>query len=181
MDQLTYDHAANRRRKRRRALVAILLSASLATFGAGAMSLAVFTDTQDVDGDWSTGNDHRSASTPASRSPPTTSSRATTATKTITVSNDGTGDLRYSLSTNATDDGSHLADQIDLTVREGACPSAGAVVYSGKLADAAWGDIAQGVQDDERDVARGPRTRSCASPGRSRSRRTTRTRTAPRR
>ena len=43
MDQTTYDRAANRRRKRRRALVAILLSASLATFGAGAMSLAVFT------------------------------------------------------------------------------------------------------------------------------------------
>jgi len=154
MDQTTYDRAANRRRKRRRALVAILLSASLATFGAGAMTLAVFSDQESVDGAWSTGTivlgvDAGTSFTADDILP------GDAGTKTITVENNGTGDLRYSLSTDATDDGSHLADQIDLTVRVGACPSAGTVVFTGKLADAEWGDPAQGVQADERDVDAG--------------------------
>ncbi len=46
MDQTTLDQAAARRTKRRRALLAVLLSASLATLGAGALSLAQFTDTE---------------------------------------------------------------------------------------------------------------------------------------
>jgi hypothetical protein len=154
MDQLTYDHAANRRRRRRRALVTILLAASLATFGAGAMSLARFTDQEAVDGTWSTGTiilgvDAGVSFTAVDILP------GDTGTKTITVENNGTGDLRYALSTSATDDGSALADQIALTVREGACPSAGTVVYTGPLGDAEWGDPAQGEQGGERDLAAG--------------------------
>jgi hypothetical protein len=154
MDQTAYDHAASRRRKRRRALVAILLSASLATFGAGAMSLAVFTDTADVDGDWSTGTivlgvDAGTSFTADDILPGDTGS------KHIVVENNGTGDLRYALSTDATDDGSGLADQIDLDVETGDCSAAGTSVFSGTLADAGWGDPAQGVQSDEREVASG--------------------------
>ena len=154
MDQHDYDRSASRRRKRRRALVAILLAASVATLGAGAMSLAVFTDTTATDGTWSTGTiilgvDAGATFTASGILP------GDSGTKTINVSNDGTGDLRYSLSTNASNDGSSLADQLALTVREGACPSVGAVVYNGALADAAWGDPAQGVQADERELAAG--------------------------
>jgi hypothetical protein len=154
MDQLTYDHAASRRRKRRRAMVAILLSATLATFGAGAMSLAVFTDTQNVNGDWSTGTiildvDAGVTFTADDILP------GDKGTKTITVENNGTGDFRYSVSASATNDGSNLAAQIALTVREGACPSTGTVVDSGSLQSVSWGDPAQGVQSDERDVTAG--------------------------
>ena len=155
MDQLTYDRAANRRRKRRRAMVAILLSASLATFGAGAMSLAVFTDTKDVNGEWSTGNitlgvDAGVSFTADDILP------GDDGEKTITVSNTGTGDLRYSVSADATDDGSGLAGQIDLVVRPGACPSATAAIFTGTLGDAVlWGDPDQGDQADERDILAG--------------------------
>ena len=44
-----------RRTLRRRGLMAVLLGSSLAMLGAGAMSLAVFTDTDAADGAWSTG------------------------------------------------------------------------------------------------------------------------------
>jgi len=49
------DKIQARRGKRRRALLAILLSSSLATLGAGALSLAVFTDSAATDGSWTTG------------------------------------------------------------------------------------------------------------------------------
>ena len=154
MDQHDYDRSATRRRKRRRALVAILLASSVATLGAGAMSLAVFTDSKATDGTWSTGTivlgvDAGATFTASAILP------GDTGTKTMNVSNDGTGDLRYSLSTNATNDGSALADQLALTVREGACPSAGTIVYSGALSGAKWGNPAQGVQSDERELAAG--------------------------
>ncbi len=119
------------------------------------MSLAVFTDTQDVDGDWSTGNitlgvDAGVSFTADDILP------GDDGEQTITVSNDGTGDLRYSVSASATDDGSGLADQISLVVREGACPSAGAEVFNGSLGDAVlWGDAAQGDDAGDRDIDAG--------------------------
>jgi hypothetical protein len=154
MDQLAYDRTSARRRKRRRALVAILLSASVATLGAGAMSLAVFTDTEAVDGDWSTGTiilgvDAGVSFTADDILP------GDDGTKHIVVENNGTGDLRYSLSTSATDDGSALADQINLVIETGDCTAAGTELYNGALSGAEWGDPAPGVQDDERDIDAG--------------------------
>ena len=56
MDTYLLDERVQARRgKRRRALLAILLSSSLATLGAGALSLAVFTDSAATDGTWTTG------------------------------------------------------------------------------------------------------------------------------
>jgi hypothetical protein len=154
MDQLALDHAAARRRKRRRALVAILISASLATFGAGAMSLAVFTDSEATDGQWSTGTivlgvDAGASFTADDILP------GDTGDKHIVVENNGTGDLRYAVTTSATDDGSALADAITLTIETGDCTAAGTQLYSGPLADAELGDPAQGFQGGERDVAAG--------------------------
>ena len=55
MDQSATDPSARRRTKRRRALFAILLGASFATLGAGAMSLAIFTDSDASNGSWTSG------------------------------------------------------------------------------------------------------------------------------
>jgi hypothetical protein len=154
MDQHALDHAASRRRKRRRALVAILLSASLATFGAGAMSLAVFTDTETADGQWSTGTivlgvDAGASFTAADILPGDTGS------KHIVVENNGTGDLRYAVTTSATDDGSALAEAITLTIETGDCSAPGTELYTGPLGDAEFGDPAQGAQGGEREIDAG--------------------------
>src|SRR5262245_33865002 len=86
------DQAATRRTKRRRALLAILLSSSLATLGAGAMSLAVFTDSDATGGSWSAGT----IVLGVGPSPVFTASNifpGDSGSQTVTVSNSGTGQL----------------------------------------------------------------------------------------
>lgn len=144
MDQLAYDRTAGRRRKRRGALVAILLGASLATMGAGAMSLAVFTDSQAADGSWTTGTIILGV-TPSTTFDVSGILPGDDGTQTVTVANNGTGELRYALTTSATDpDGKGLAAQMDLVITDAACGSAGTELYNGSLAGAKIGDPAQG-------------------------------------
>ena len=100
MDQLDLDKTLQRRRKRRRALVAILLGASLATLGAGAMSLAVFSDSQASSGAWTTGTIVLGV-TPSTAFSATNILPGDTGSQTIAVSNSGTGALRYAISTSA--------------------------------------------------------------------------------
>jgi hypothetical protein len=69
---------------------------------------------------------------------------------TLTVTNSGTGQLRYAMTTVAVDpDG--LADQLELTVTEGACPGSGATLYGAAALDAAaFGDPTQGADAGDR-------------------------------
>jgi hypothetical protein len=157
------DRAAARRSKRRRALIVMLLSSSLAMLGAGAMSLAVFTDSQAASGSWSAGTVVLGVS-------PSTAFTASgimpgdQGSQTVTVDNTGTGDLRYAMTSSATnDDAKGLAAQLDLTVQAGTCAAPGATLYSGSLDGASFGDPAQGGDAGDRDVAAGASDDLCFS------------------
>ena len=147
------DKVANRRKKRRRALLAILLSSSLATLGAGAMSLAVFTDSKASSGTWTSGTVILGVA-PATSFTASGIMPGDSGSQTITVSNTGTGALRYAVSTSATNaDTKGLAGQMTMTVKAGACPGSGANLYSGALGSTALGSSAQGAQAGDRPLA----------------------------
>jgi hypothetical protein len=155
------DKIMNRRAKRRRALLAILLASSLATLGAGAMSLAVFTDADATDGAWTTGTISLVAG-PATTFGSGNLMPGDTGTQTVTVLNDGTGELRYAMESTETDpDG--LLDQMDLDILAGSCAAPGATLYSGPFADAFLGSDAQGNDPGDRTVAAGDTDSLCFS------------------
>lgn len=155
MDQLEHDLAGERRRTRRRGLVALFLGLSLTTLGAGATTLAVFTDSDASQGSWSTG-------TIDIESNPTVVWNGVTImpgyvdTEAITVQNAGTAELRYALTTAAT---SGLGDAMTVEVREEGTDCAtfdGAVVAAaGPLDGAAFGDVTQGADAGDRVLASG--------------------------
>jgi hypothetical protein len=162
MDTYVLDaHVMNRRTKRRRALAAILLASSLATLGAGAMSLAVFTDTDATDGAWSTGTIDLNVG-PTTTFGTSAMMPGDTGEQTITVNNDGTGDLRYAL-TSAETDASGLLGQMTLTINAGACPAAGAELYAGSFAGAVLGNTQPGDQGADRVVDAGESDELCFS------------------
>jgi len=145
--------SAARRTKRRRALLAVLLSASIATLGAGAMSLAQFTDSKASTGSWSTGTIVLGVS-PSTVFTASGIFPGASGSQDVTVSNTGTGAMRYSLTTSATNaDTKNLKSVVLLTVSPGTCASPGASLYSGAVASAAFGDPTQGVQGGERVLA----------------------------
>jgi hypothetical protein len=161
MDSHAQDRTVQQRRKRRRALIAILFAASLATLGAGAMSLAVFSDSQASQGAWTTGTIVLGVS-------PSTAFNASnimpgdSGSQTIAVSNSGTGALRYAISTSATNtDGKGLAAQMTLTVSPGTCAAPGSSIYTGALGSAAVGSSAQGAQAGDRTLAAGANENLC--------------------
>ena len=161
MNQHDLDRTVQGRRKRRRALVAILLGASLASLGAGAMSLAVFSDSQASSGAWTTGTIVLGV-TPSTAFSATSILPGDTGSQTIAVSNSGTGALRYAISTSATNtDGKGLAAQMTLTVSPGTCASPGSSVYSGALGSAAVGSATQGSQAGDRTLASGANENLC--------------------
>ncbi len=147
------EHRAEPRRRRLLGLAVIGLAAT--SLGAGAMSLALFTDTAAV-----TGNAFTAGTIDISTTP--TSALLTldpimpgdTVNGSLVVSNAGTADLRYAMTSSSTDaDNLHLAAQMTLEVRTlGASCAAfdGTVVYSGTLASAAFGDVTAGAQSGDR-------------------------------
>jgi hypothetical protein len=149
MDHHVFDaHAHASRRKRRRALIALLMSASLVTLGAGAMSLAVFTDSEASSGAWSTGTidlvlDDSTVFNASDVFPGDSGSQ------TLNVANNGSGELRYDMSVSVIDDADGLAGEFDLGITEGACPGVGSV-YSGSLLGATLTDrvLAAGADED---------------------------------
>jgi hypothetical protein len=162
MDQTSFDASASRR-KRRRALIAILLSASLATLGTGAMTLAQFTDSETTTGSWSTGTIILGVS-PATTFNATQILPGDSGSQTVTVSNNGTGELRYALSAEVGADPDGLADELDLTVKSGACPGSGTPLYDGAMSGvggAIFGDPAQGDDPGDRVVASGADDELC--------------------
>jgi len=161
MDTLAAIDQAGRRSKHRRALLAILLGSSIATLGAGTLSLATFTDSKASSGTWTAGTVILGVS-PATAFTASGIMPGDSGSQTITVSNTGTGALRYALSTSATNtDTKGLAAQLALTVKAGSCPGAGANLYSGALGSAALGSNASGAQPGDRAVAAGASDQLC--------------------
>ena len=153
MDQIALAKTAQRRIRRQQALLAILVSSALATLGAGAMSLAVHTDSDTSSGSWTSGTVILGVS-PATAFTVPDILPGDTGNQTITVANTGTGAARYALSTSATNaDGKGLAAQMTLTIQAGTCVSPGATLFSGALGSAALGSNASGAQAGDRNVA----------------------------
>ena len=145
-----FDTTAARRRNRRRALAALLMASAIATVGAGAMSLAVFTDTQAASGSWTAGTIKLGTISPSTVFTATNILPGDGGSQTVTVSNTGTGQLRYAMSSVSTNaDTKGLAAQMTLVVKVGACPSAGATLYSGPLSGAFFGSPAQGADTND--------------------------------
>lgn len=101
------------RRRRRRRVLALLLGLSVVSLGAGAMTLAIFTDSDASTGTFASGTiDITSSPTIAftlgSMMP------GDDATRAMTIANAGTGDLRYAMSATASN---VLGSTLTLTVK----------------------------------------------------------------
>ena len=158
MDTMAPSHEHPRRRGRLTALLALaLVSGSL---GAGALSLAIFTDSQAV-----TGNAFATGTIDISTTPATALFNVSnmmpgdTNSQTIQVNNAGTGALRYAIST-AVVSGPTLAAQIQLDIYAGATCT-GTALYSGALNVAAVGSNAQGPDAGDRALAGGANETLC--------------------
>jgi predicted ribosomally synthesized peptide with SipW-like signal peptide len=158
MDQPIVDHQVDRRRKRRRGIIALLAALSALTLGAGSVSLALFTDSDSSTWSFTTGTIDIE-SNPAVVTAVSAMMPGDSATDSLTISNAGTADLRYAMTTTATN---ALGDELDVEVREedtnGACDDFdGAVlVASGTTLDgAAFGDPTSGGDAGDRTLAAG--------------------------
>ncbi len=158
MDQTAPAHAHPRRNRRFAALLALaLISGSL---GAGALSLAIFTDSQAV-----TGNAFTTGTIDISTTPATALFSVSnmmpgdTLNRTIQVDNAGTGVLRYAISTSIVS-GPALAAQLQLAVYAGATCS-GTALYSGALGTAAVGSNVQGPDSGDRTLSGGTNETLC--------------------
>ena len=158
MDQAAPQHVHPRRRRRFAALLAFAIASG--SLGAGALSLAIFTDSQAV-----TGNAFATGTIDISTTPATALFSVTgmmpgdASTATIQVNNAGTGALRYAIST-AVVSGPTLAAQLQLDVYAGAACT-GTALYSGALDAAAVGSNAQGAQAGDRALAGGANETLC--------------------
>jgi hypothetical protein len=149
-----------RRRRRRRGLIALLLTLSVATAGAGVFSLAVFTSSQASTGAFTTGTIVLGVS-PSTMFTVTNMLPGDTGSQTVTVSNTGTGALRYAMSSSSTNaDTKNLRGQLQFTVKTGACAGTTSL-YSGTLNGAALGDPTQGAQAGDRTLASGGSEQLC--------------------
>ena len=145
--------ASSRRRNRRRTLAVLLMAAAIATVGAGAMSLAVFSDTQTATGAWTAGTVILGVS-PSTTFTLTNMMPGDSGSQTVTVSNTGTAPFRYAMTSTSTNtDTKGLAAQMTLTIKVGTCPSAGATLYTGSLSGALFGDPATGQQTNDQIIA----------------------------
>ena len=139
---------------RRLLITAALVGSTVLALGAGASTLAIFTDSVDATASFSTGTIDLTAS-------PTTVFSVAAAfpgdsgSQTVAVSNNGTGALRYAMTTSATNpDSKGLATQLQLTITAGTCPGSGGALYgAAALGSAALGNPAQGAQAGDRVLA----------------------------
>jgi len=158
MDQTVSTHQHPRRRRRIAALLALsLVSGSL---GAGALSLAIFTDSQAVTGNaFSTGTIDISTTPATALFSVANMMPGDVVSETLQVNNVGTGALRYAMSTTVAA-GPALAAQLQLAVFAGATCS-GTALYNGSLAAAAMGSNAQGPDAGDRPLAGGANETLC--------------------
>jgi Camelysin metallo-endopeptidase len=146
-----------RRRRRRRGIVGLLAAVSLLTLGAGSISLAQFTDSSTATWSFTTGTIDISTS-PTVFTSITAMMPGDASTQALTVTNAGTGDLRYSMSTVATNT---LGTQLQLTVKTqdggGGCAAftGTSVIAATALNGAGFGSSTQGAQAGDRNLAAG--------------------------
>ena len=140
-------------RWRRRAAIVAIVSLTIGTLGASAVSLATFTDSKASSGSFTSGTVVLGVS-PATLFTLTSIMPGDSGSASLTVSNAGTGQLRYALTSASTNaDLKSLRDQIALTVKAGTCPGAGGNLFSGALSAAAIGDVTPGNQAGDRTLA----------------------------
>jgi hypothetical protein len=158
MDQTVIERHVARRRKRRRGMVALLGALSALTLGAGSISLAQFTDSDSSTWSFTTGSVDIN-SNPAVLVAIPAMMPGDSATDGLTISNDGSTDLRYAMTTTATN---LLGDTLEVEVREedgdGGCDDFdGAVVVAAAtvLDGASFGDPTQGADAGDRFLAAG--------------------------
>jgi hypothetical protein len=156
------DTVAARRRNRRRTLAILLVASAVAAVGAGAMSLAVFTDTQAASGSWTSGTIKLGSISPSTVFTATDILPGDSGSQTVVVSNVGTGQLRYAMSSVSTNtDLKGLAGQMTMLVKDGACPSTGATLYTGSLGAAFFGSATQGADTNDQVINAGATQSLC--------------------
>jgi len=150
MDDLDRSLVERRQRRRRRGLVILLLSLAIASLGAGAFSLAIFTDTDASSGSFTAGTIDI-ATSPSTLFTVGAMMPGDSGSATLTVQNNGSGQLRYAMTSSSTNtDSKGLRAQLDLTIKAGTCPGVGGDLYSGKLNLASIGDPAPTDQGFDR-------------------------------
>ena len=153
--RLTHSHGL------RAGLLGVLAVGLIAgSVGAGALSLALFTSTAA-----SSGNAFTSGTVVIGVAPASTAITATnmmpgdTVNGSLTVSNTGTAQLRYAMSSASTNtDAKSLKDQLQLTVKSAGTSCAafdGTSLYSGALGAAAFGSVTAGQQTGDRSLNAG--------------------------
>jgi hypothetical protein len=145
-------------RSRRRGLVLALVAAALLTAGGVASSLAIFVDTETVDGNaFTTGSISLSASPTSALLTASALMPGDTVNGTLVMSNPGTAQLRYAMTASATNaDGLGLATQLSLAIRtQGTSCAAfdGTLLYSGAIGSAAFGSSTAGAQAGDRTLS----------------------------
>ena len=158
MDEYLDQDMTRRRRTRRRGIAALLTALAALTFGAGSVSLALFTDSASSTWAFTTGTIDITSS-PAVVTAITGMMPGDNATSPLTIANAGNATFRYAMTTVATN---ALGNQLTLEVRAedagGGCALfTGAVIVAGgtTLNGAAIGNPAQGAQAGDRVLAGG--------------------------
>ena len=157
MDLQQPDLRMAHRRALRRGVVGLLGAVSVLTIGAGSLSLAQFTDSASSTWAFTTGTIDVSTS-PAVLTAVSSMFPGDTATQALTVTNGGTGDLRYALSVVATNPlGSALQLTVKLQDSGGGCAAftGTSVLAATTLNGAGFGSSAQGAQTGDRNIAAG--------------------------
>jgi hypothetical protein len=157
MDTQLTDRQVERRRKRRRGIVALLGAVSILTIGAGSISLAQFTDSDSSTWAFTTGTIDIN-SNPAVLAAVSGMMPGDASTQALTISNDGSGDLRYAMSVAATN---VLGTALQLTVKAedagGGCAAftGASVLAATTLNGAGFGNAAQGIDVGDRNLTAG--------------------------
>ena len=151
-------HAPSFGRDRRRAMALLLAASALITAGGIASSLALFTDTETVDGNaFTTGSIQLSAAPTSALLTASALMPGDSVNGTLVMSNAGTAQLRYALTSSATNaDGLGLAAPLSLAGRtQGTSCAAfdGTLLYSGAIGSAAFGNPASGTHAGDRVLA----------------------------
>jgi hypothetical protein len=121
----------------------------------------VFTDSKASTGSWTAGTGILGVS-PATAFTATGIMPGDTGSQTIAVTNNGTGILRYAMTSASTNtDLKGLAAQMQLTIKLGTCAAATTTIYTGTLAAALFGDPTQGAQAGDRTVLAGATDNLC--------------------
>src|SRR3990172_64514 len=141
------------KRARRAGLLTLLAASAPLLLGQGASPLAIFTDSTDADAAFTTGTIDLLTS-PSTVFTASAIFPGDSGSQTVTVPNNGTGQLRYAMSTSATNaDGLGLAAQLELTIRTGACAGTTTLYGAAALGSAAFRGSAQGAQAGDRTLA----------------------------